>query len=637
MTALYSLQLVAVAVALSCAAFVSPRWLPLPGGARFAFGLCCTPLAVSATTLLVALAWPGAPATAFMLFPLVLALAVLGAARSAPVACSRRLRRWSRSALRGPLHAKIAWLGAAIGLVFVTDIALWNAAAPLIAHDALVYFNEAKAFAASRSLASIPGFFGHPDDLFAAHPHTFLFQAYLSQALLCGPGDALGYPNDQCARMAVQATVPLLMLAIAVLGARTRVPGGGACALLFALLVPQFDYLSSASSRDGFRLIPLVLALATLPVGYQRAARLPPLRSLAAPALMLGWGLAAHTLNAVAIFIMGLVVAVLVATGDLRMRHALAIGCSAAAGLALPLTHYAVNWIDTGHPLGFGLYYRLYPDTPLLEAFRQTAAWSGDASFLDSLGQFANRYGTLVTYFPIACALLALSLSARSPQRATIRFLCLAYLFLLCLPLLGAFEFGLETLRGALLSNLRYPLQTYAIAGTAVVLAFAELEARAGTLGSDWTNHAVRAAAIVLVALLAIVSTREVDLKWRRANANDARALDELYLSLRDRVASELRPGESWVTDLASTRYYVDRRPIHLYTTAGRALIAAKSEVEVWAILEQWNVRLVALYNKDPNWWPRTALHRALADPGRVTAQTGPNGTIYLIRYAPIR
>jgi hypothetical protein len=273
----------------------------------------------------------------------------------------------------------------------------------------------------------------------------------------------------------------------------------------------------------------------------------------------------------------------------------------------------------------------------LLEAFRQTASWSGETSFLDSLRMLANRYGKLATYLPIACALLALALSAFSPRRALIRYLCLTYLFLLCLPLLGAFEFGMESLRGALLSNLRYPLQTYVIAGAVVVLAFAEMEARAHTLRARWAGRAARATAVVLVVLLAAGSASAVHLKWRRGGENDARMLGELYLSLRDRVAGELRPGERWVTDLASTRYYVDRLPIHLYTTSGRALFAAKSESEVWALLEQWNVRLVALYNKDPNWWPRTALYRALSDPNRAIAQTDAYGTVYRIQDASKR
>jgi len=222
--------------------------------------------------------------------------------------------------------------------------------------DALIYLNEALHFATRRTLDSIPSFDGEPWDVIAGHPHGFLYQAFLAHALLVGDLHDPGFPRDLSARIAFQLVFTCLLLAIAAADALFRRRGTIAVALLLTFAVEPLQYISQSSSRDAFRVVPLIALAIVLCAPLVRRAR-----QGAGWAVLCGvlaaWAISAHALNLFALPALGLVIGIAYLRTGVAPRTvahaALAIG---AFGL-LAGSGYVRNLIETGHPLGYGMYY----------------------------------------------------------------------------------------------------------------------------------------------------------------------------------------------------------------------------------------------------------------------------------------
>lgn len=71
-----------------------------------------------------------------------------------------------------------------------------------------------------------------------------------------------------------------------------------------------------------------------------------------------------------------------------------------------------------------------------------------------------------------------------------------------------------------------------------------------------------------------------------------------------------------WLTDRSTVAYYTPHPPLSLYTPAGSKWVLFETEEEAVQALHDARVKMVAFSDRNPDWWPRTALHKALSRPG---------------------
>lgn len=621
---IYVAGFLVVAAAMAVWAVSAPNTFRQRALVRALAGAALTPFVVGTLVVVLAAVLPGVPPAVLVWLPFALAVSFLFARRSVVRWSLRRgiqgARRWMSSS---DAMVFVFAMAAALVLLRVAFVAASGVQKPLIAHDALIYLNEALHFATRRTLDSIPSFDGEPWDVIAGHPHGFLYQAFLAHALLMGDLHDPGFPRDLPARIAFQLVFACLLLAVAAAAALFRRRGTIAVALLLTIAVEPLQYISQSSSRDGFRVVPLIALVIVLCAPLLRRVR----RGAGWAAfcgVLAAWAIGAHALNLFALPALGLVIGfAYLRTGvaaRTAMHAALAIG---AFGL-LAGSGYVRNLLEIGHPLGYGMYYRIYEGTPLAQAFRESGSWDArGVSIVEGIRSVFSQFGYAISILAFASSLLGLRMLSGRDRR---RFACFAGYFILTLmlPLSGALDSGEVNLRGAMLTNFRYPLGTYTFAGIVSAPALLAV-ARAD---STWIRLWLRMASIALVLAMAA---------WSVQTWIPREVPPEYWAAMFPDLPVDVSRGERWITSDNRLAYYHPRaRPIFLYTKPARVLLTAKTIEDVWRTLDAWKVRAVVLDRHLPDWWSRTTLFRALEGSPRVTSKVESLIEVYVIAPAAV-
>ncbi len=624
MTALYLLQAFGVAGALATAAICYGSTCGLRLLPRTLIAIALTPLVLALLTLLVAWCWPGAPRGAFLLAPLVLSLLVislLGHAvveRASPALRDFRVRKDPRQALAAISCAAIA--------AFVTwKLAIAASGIP-IGHDALIYLAEAKGFAQERTIAAIPTFDGAPGRLVKVHPHQFVFQAYLAQALMAGSG-TIGYPDDAVARAAMQ--IPFLLMGMGAAGVALAVAPVWTAGFAVALtcLVGQIDYIIRAFSVDAFRMLPLLALIALLIAAVRQRLGISRILLIGAMAGLTGL---AHAFNMILLVLIGASLALACAVRLIRVRSLIAIYLAMAVFLMPAAYYYVSNYIDYGHPLGYGLHYFFYRDSPLWEAFSKQEHWMKLEGPLAALLKLWSQFGILVSVAAVMAAIAGAVMARFIPSARRLAFL--GGLFLVLMLGLLVPVGGRVSLQGAMLSNFRYGLPIYVIGAVVIAAALAILLKACSRRIQLQRPAQLATAAAIAIAITA--TSIHVVRSWHvydYASSSAYTAKNEAFIA---RLVDSLQPGSNWVTDRYTTAYFTARPPVFLYSKLGSPLIRAKSANEVNDLIAAMNIRAVALYDDAPDWWPATALYRTLAARPDVKRVNSATWQVFLIRSA---
>jgi hypothetical protein len=621
---LYVLQSLIVALALATWAVAAPVFVKQRALVRALLGAALTPFVVGTLVLLTAAAWPGSPPVVMASLPLALALVLLLARRDILRWLAGRLalraRRWAKS---GDGVAVALALAATILLTRVAFVVLSAVGKPLIDHDALIYLNAALHFATHRTLDAIPDFEGKPWDVIAGDPHGFLYQAFLAHALLAGDLHDPGFPRDLPARLAFQLTFVFLLVAIAGACALFRRRGAIAAGLLLTFAVGPLQHISQVSSRDAFRVIPLIALAVVLCAPLGRTMRRET-GWLILCAILVAWSISAHTLNLFAVpALVSVVVLVYLKTGvapRTTLRWSLSIGCFAA----LASWRYVRNYLETGDPLGYGMYYRIYEGTPLAQAFRENRDWNAaSVSILEGFQRVFAQFGYPISI--LACLAATLCIAGVLSGRYARWHACFAGYFVvtLVLPLTGLLD-GVVNLRGAMLNNVRYPLGSYTFVGVVCAPLLLRLVTRVDGRG--------RALLLRLPVVAFVVGISA----WALRGWVPRDVPPHYWAAMFPVIDVDQARGEHWITsDNRVAYYHPHSRPIFLYTKPARVLLTATTEEEVWRILDEWRVRAVALDRRVPGWWSHTALFKALTDSPRVTSDARSFLEVYSITPSP--
>lgn len=599
MAVLYVVQFLLVCLALAASARQFSRCVGVRSAPWAMFSIALTPHILALLTLALAAAWPGAPRIAFLLVPAALSTIILVIVRSGLDDLHSAAVSLARNTKPFPLLLSIA--AACVSLLLIVSI--FNAIkAPIIGHDALIYLNEAKAFAENRDLKGIPGFEEGIGEVVKAHPHQFLWQAFISQALMATDG-SLGYPNDVVARGAILITLPLMVIAVTALACSVTSGWPALLAIPLVLLTQQIRYIPAAGSIDAFRIIPFigVMCLALGVVG--RKERLTPAFFVSLVVLSTLTSVS-HTINVVFLALLFASLVPLAPFTRITWPNIVLVEIAAVISALPSLAYFAENWFRYGSPFGLGFDYYFYRNSPLWAVFSEQDAWTIHRNPIQALVAFATLQGQILTYVAISAAAIILAFCRKhAPELALIAGV---FLLLVFIPLIS---FGEEvTLQGALLSNPRYGLLVFSLApalltGTIGILLHKFAEAfpeatpiqKAGSFG---------------IAVVISLYAAKVVLYWALNTPESAMAyLNESELKVAS-ISDQLPAGTNWLTDRYSVAYYSDRIPIKITSKLGEPFIRAKSTEEIDRLLEDMKIEMVALYT--PEWWDGTPLYQNL-------------------------
>jgi hypothetical protein len=480
--------------------------------------------------------------------------------------------------------------------------AVWtNYSAPLSAHDSLIYAYEARLLVESAGVSSLP-FFGSRVDAATVvnHPHGPFFSGYLAQAYFAG---------DAALSFAYQFTIPCMLFGLSAFGRSTGLKWAATAAVLGFFMVKPSEYISLASSRDAFR-ISVLAALAAFLMWHIRLATVVSFAGRLTAALAVFLSVAAHALNL--IFLPFIILAAAI-TGWAHWRSILIV----TRWLLLPGTMlvlmsmpYAVNLFRYGNPLGLGVYFPYYKDTPLWEAFISYGHWGGDPSFRELLAAIAGNYGVWQSCSIVASIVLCFCLFFFHRKSWQLMFIGGFGLAMIVLPLLLAIKIGEVNLSGAFATNVRYPLSTFAFLGIFLYVPICSLISN-----NRLTRlHSSLPAMLLVIFLLAgVLYGCHVVRNWQVAS-NAEQVLEEGEWQVVE-LSRQVSTGSTWYTSQFSPAFYAtaDIRPRFLLSDDGYGLYAKKDVDAILSNLREKNVGMVSLIKNKIYPWHATTLYMILS------------------------
>lgn len=621
---------------------VSPATVPFTRAGRFLAGFSLTPFFVAGATLLVGLILPGLPFRVFAFTPgaCALVLAVLLIYQTRGTIFSLTVRGFLRSLgglYRSPIAllslAGLAW--ASIPAIAVLSHNFWTSPT---AGDASQYLAQAHYFASHRNSWQIAGAAGLPDGSLRGDIHGPFWTAYLASAIAVTKAQPWGF--NLAAPGAIVATIPMLLIGIYAALSRLRQVAIANLAILFLFCIPAFSYTINAYSRDGFRLIPIMLLtgvfasmLFGMPVAKMQ--RLLPRIILCAIAGYFAAG--GHTLAIffIPLVISGWAVCVLVQHHQSgRSLRALfpyaAVAASTLFGLLSGYVHIILVFFRTGSLSGDnvvssdilrGTLYAPYEvayhaqrlKDPLFETFPSLVLIYND----DPLAlNFA-----IVTSIAF-CVFLALRPpnGMRNEFRA---FIC----FMLCAAAAQlAFLFKIFDIRGYEFShwvvmNPRYRIQyhiffsiLFALALYGIFRLWPESPAKVtwrGSLQSDFAISVLQkknlANAIswqatlnvnslvlaVLMGIFAWASSSSVRSNWHRPDLNGLRTIISTF---EEKLAANAAPGCVYLSEVDQTTYYWPRGRVKLMSEPNKELFRLSTNTEIYDYMRSKNICAIVYY-----------------------------------------
>ncbi len=506
-----------------------------------------------------------------------------------------------------------------------------NSLEPIHAHDALVYLSEASIFSQERTLDAANSFRDRPDGTLRGNWHNFLWPAFLSHALMHTDSDVLGYPDDAAVRAAFQWTVLCAILSLTALAACVRYPGVSLLSFLLLLQVPLFAYLSNHSSRDGFRIVPLLLLAAVLaglsPQRIKYGFRWP---YLIAPILLAACCISGHALG-------GLIAVLIVLAWGLwglilrtnTTRLFLVLG-AVAIGLFLGGSFHWKAYFETGNfkgSRGECSIARLPVETHAGDVRQDKVASRG--RYIELLRRDQYR----VSIAGLLCAGIAIAIgirSRRSYREGHLLFFGLAT-FAVTIPFLGLLDFGIYPISEWFTSNFRYQMHWYPFGAVCIasvtLLGYEQLR-----LLQKGSYHTI--AAVILAGLILLVSVTAYTTVYKRWHASaDKKAEFMRQVGYLADAMNRMPQGKKLLLEDARYNYYLGSRAMLLFSRPACDILEAQDHLQLKEALRRRNIAAVVLEEESlAGRWDHSRLLHTLADP-EVTVLTHHKGIlIYRLR-----
>ncbi len=457
---IYVIHLLIPSLALGALAMHVPRFLGGTRMSRFLIGFTTTPFLIALWTLVLAAVFPGAPRFLFYATPSIISLVPLVLyGRHTPGRLFREWRRARRTCIN-TLPIYFSYVCAAMLMILVTSTLIANAKAQFINHDALAHLSVSLPFAEARSISAIPDFRATIDEPTMSQSHTYLYSAFLAEALMTSGSDILGFPNDHAARAAIQMLILYMFLAVVALAAMSGQMGAAPLTIIIlaqALLVR----ISFNCHRFPFCEIPLLLLAAALcALNARRLRRRLTISGLIPCAVFTAFSFAAHTIN---IAITPLIIAawfIWVLLERAPLRRIAYVLCALAAGGLVAGLHYLKSYLDTGNPMGYGFTHYAFVGTPLWDAWQRARGFNAirDAAlFQRFLRAFANNLiGVVVPGIAASLMALGLWLKGRPGKSLGMNLFMGLIVIIGMFPLTGLADSGMVRISDMFVINPRY-------------------------------------------------------------------------------------------------------------------------------------------------------------------------------------
>jgi hypothetical protein len=481
-----------------------------------------------------------------------------------------------------------------------------NYSEPLSGHDSLIYANEARMLIESGSLIDIPWFGRRLDESVTVnHPHGPLFTAFLAQALWSG---------DAVVRLAFQGTLICMLSGVAALGRATGRPWAATAAVLGFLTVPTVSYVSIASSRDGFRIAPLLVLFVMMICQAQKYGRTSRGDSLNLAFTTFIAGMA-HALNLIFVPLVG-VVGLLAGWLYRESWRSLVqwLWLSAILFLLVSLP-YLANIYSYDHPLGLGVYYPIYRGTAIWDGFITSGNWGKSPSIIEILVQIQHFYGAIQTWGLFAGLFTCIIIGWKSRRTSQLFWLGLLAMLISLGPALLVVDSKDVSLSGAFSTNLRYPMAGFAFLGLAIYLPIEILLRQLGRyMGRPAMLTLMLACLLIEGAYLARIQVKDWQVGVGTSKAS--RALEDGEWRLVQMAQDMPLSNGIWYTDSYSPAYYADEnhRPKFILTREGRPLLTIEAVPEVVDEILSRHIGMVSLYKSSlfPG-WQQTRFYKVLS------------------------
>jgi tetratricopeptide (TPR) repeat protein len=629
---LYLLQFAVVAAGLGSLTLHLPRMLPLPRPGRFLFGLTLTPFAIGAVTAILGTAAAGAPPWLFFWLPAALAVVPLVFYGWRTL---RRLERDTRRKWRTTPAPRLASgiIILALGL-FVGVVApkLWaNAWSPISGHDALLYSSKAAKFAEQRTISAIYGLRGDPAGTAREDSHGVLYPAFLGHAMLTKMnGQQAGPPDDYAVRFAFQASFPLMLLAVVALGASYRLMGVGALAVILLLMVGRFEYVSFQSSRDAYRIIPILLYSALLVELSPARLRARAHPSVVLPLLLLPVAaLYGHTLSGIVAAISTVVWAGCVVVRRAPLRTVMLLLAIIGVGFVLGSLRYLDLYLLDGVIQGYASVEGTVNGTvlaPILQASRREVGQVGLLARLN-LPFAIDGFRLSVAGIAAAFASLAWWWRVRNVKQAFVFLLLGLTVLAVFLPLTGLLDYSGYRISRSFVRNERYTLHWYPYASVAVaglLLVWHRVLVR--VFKRTHNPYKVRAANAALAAVTvtaAVAALLVINNEWRMRSTTMSASAGEVTAPVR-LMLDELPSSQKWLLDDDRYNYNLGNDGLVMYTRATWPVVRAQDTVAARQALDDLHIGAVALLRRDiQGWWDELPFVSLLNEPGEAVTLIG--------------
>ena len=527
-----------------------------------------------------------------------------------------------------------ALLMAILTLFILFREVLISSYSPVIGSDASEYLSAALRFAQNRQFQSITLFQGTPDGSLIPLMHHPAWITYLGNALLHTPTRIVGAPVDFAARLAFQMTYVYLFAAIAACARAFAKKTAMFLAMIFPLSFALLSYVYTSSSRDAFRLIPVVLLPAVLLSAERRLhkntlAQKKSWTTLLTPFWVGSMVMMGHPINALAAVSVVLAFSIyLLCKRRLVCKSTIYLYLATALGALSGSFQMIWSFLSTGSLMGKGYDAEsLLQNTPYLNNFLMYSQrrLKGTTNYPQRLEMILTRdYGVLsVTAVVVSVIVVMALLVKRARTKKPMQPFGFLSLVVVCNSILltDIVRWSNTTLTQWCVMNVRYTFQLYLFWGLFLAVVIVKVIDRTSQIKN------VIAAAGISIALMCytVLPLASVSLSMPHDSSEDATWRYIYHEDYTDqyaeaRAVEAMQPEKRALIDNFYANYYFDNQCLTWLSEKAGPIRRADTLDTLDQALSAQNIGTIILTASHRDvYWQNTVLEEYVQDSNYVT------------------